>query len=96
MTQETATNPGYPNEYVLDLHDMGYWMARWHRHTFPIGNDKVVAKKIISELNSLIKYVDGHTLDERPPFSVSVRNGKTVILPLLEPFSITRAGSAPT
>jgi len=41
----------YPNEYLLDLHDLGYWMARWHERTYPIGRDKAKAKEVIANLN---------------------------------------------
>lgn len=42
----------YADEFVLDLHDAGYWMARWHKTTYPIGKDKEKAQEIISRLNT--------------------------------------------
>ena len=41
----------YSNEFVLDLHDAGYWLARWHEELYPIGRDKEAAKKVIGLLN---------------------------------------------
>jgi hypothetical protein len=39
------------NEYVLDRHDSGYWLARWRKQTHPIGRDKDEAERIIQRLN---------------------------------------------
>ncbi len=43
----------YANEWVLDLSDEGYWLARWHHQTYPIGFDKEKALATIDQLNSL-------------------------------------------
>ena len=43
----------YANEWVLDCHDAGYWMARWCAETYPIGRDKDAAVAVIQELNKM-------------------------------------------
>ena len=42
----------YANEFILDLHDEGYWLARWHNDLYPIGHHKASAIKVIDKLNS--------------------------------------------
>lgn len=41
----------YDNKWVLDQHDIGYYMARWHSKTYPIGYDEQIAINIIEKLN---------------------------------------------
>ena len=43
----------YANEWVLDCRDAGYWVARWHAETYPIGCDKDTAIAVISKLNTM-------------------------------------------
>ena len=46
-----TTEITYANEWLLDLHDSGYWMARWHDTIYPIGTDKEFALLLIDKLN---------------------------------------------
>ena len=42
----------YANQFVLDQNDAGFWMARWHSETYPIGGNKNRAKAIVGRLNA--------------------------------------------
>lgn len=57
-----SEEPDYPDNWVLDEADAGYYMARCKKSTYPIGTIKEKAEEIISELNSLhrpnLKVVD--------------------------------------
>ena len=41
----------YANEYVLDLHDAGYWMIRLGTRLWPAGVNKAFVQSVIQSLN---------------------------------------------
>jgi len=41
------------NEWVLDLHEAGHWLARYNDDTYPIGRNEANAKLIVEKLNKM-------------------------------------------
>lgn len=41
----------FEEKFVLDQHEDGYFLARWHKDTYPIGRDKVKAEQVLKKLN---------------------------------------------
>ena len=47
----TTPTKQYIDAFVLDRHESGYWVARWHNATYPLGRNRDFALAIVRRLN---------------------------------------------